>query len=733
MRYVHCLALGIFLSAMGLSMSNAQPPTLINYQGRLVDGTNLVNGVVGLTLQLMNAPTGGSVLYQTSNQVVVVDGLYQAQIGSNDVFDVAMDSALANTNVWLEVVVNGQPLSPRERVMSVPYARMVRGLQVSSLSSVAMNPGQYGFSANEISTNIFAATIGGGVDNVIVGSAHYAVVGGGSGNGILSNAQYATVSGGAGNSIRSFGGAIGGGQWNGIYEQATNSVIAGGWLNQVQNGAQLSAIGGGVFNLAQGPLAMIPGGSENNATNYAFAAGRRAKAVHVGSFVWADSINNDVGSTASNQVTFRAGGGFRVLGGPIQGDAGGLSNFPAAVVQNYAANSDGLSLTTNNSLLGSYSLIGGGQYNEIVAPYSTLAGGFSNRIINGSQFATIAGGALNTITMSDLGTIGGGLRNVSDGNFTTIGGGEGHYAAGSYSTIPGGYSNRTIGAHSFAAGRRAQALHDGSFVWADTQSTNFTSATNNEFAVRANGGVRLVTGGSALTVEGTVRAANGTPLLPSLTFSADIDTGIYRPSANALGFSAGGEKARISSAGFFGVGTTNPAAFVHISSKGTTPQLFLDQTDATNAFTRLRMSVGGQELWDIASGGTNNVLNFFSRPNPGNRMTLDTNGNLFITGTLNPPSDENLKQDFAPVEGREILDKLVAMPVQSWVYRHDPAARHIGPTAQDFQAAFGIGASDTSISTVDADGIALAAIQALAAENARLRERLEKLEQALGW
>jgi hypothetical protein len=48
--------------------------------------------------------------------------------------------------------------------------------------------------------------------------------------------------------------------------------------------------------------------------------------------------------------------------------------------------------------------------------------------------------------------------------------------------------------------------------------------------------------------------------------------------------------------------------------------------------------------------------------------------------------------------------------------------------AQDFRAAFGLGADERHIGTIDESGVALAAIQALAKENAELRQRLEVLE-----
>jgi hypothetical protein len=97
-------------------------------------------------------------------------------------------------------------------------------------------------------------------------------------------------------------------------------------------------------------------------------------------------------------------------------------------------------------------------------------------------------------------------------------------------------------------------------------------------------------------------------------------------------------------------------------------------------------------------------------------MRLGHSGNRGIAGTLSQGSDRAIKQDFAAVNPREILDQVVALPVRSWAYIHDASQRLLGPAAQDFHAAFGLGADDTSIATVDADGVALAAIQGLHAK-----------------
>lgn len=80
----------------------------------------------------------------------------------------------------------------------------------------------------------------------------------------------------------------------------------------------------------------------------------------------------------------------------------------------------------------------------------------------------------------------------------------------------------------------------------------------------------------------------------------------------------------------------------------------------------------------------------------------------------NVTSDRNAKTAIVPVDGREVLEKVIAMPLSTWRYKSQEAKyRHMGPMAQDFYAAFQLGDSDKSISTVDADGVALAAIQGL--------------------
>ena len=87
-----------------------------------------------------------------------------------------------------------------------------------------------------------------------------------------------------------------------------------------------------------------------------------------------------------------------------------------------------------------------------------------------------------------------------------------------------------------------------------------------------------------------------------------------------------------------------------------------------------------------------------------------------------------MKHDFRPLNKESVLEKVARMPITSWSYKAEkPSVRHIGPMAQDFYKAFGLGLDDKHITTIDEGGVALAAIQGLYRENralsARLRER----------
>jgi hypothetical protein len=327
----HSLILLVLSSVVCPLSSSSQVPSLINYQGRLVQGTNLVNGVTGLTIRLYNAPAAGTLLYEDSGTVSVVDGLYSTFIGDQTNAG-NLVSALTNAQVYLGVAVNGGPeLSPRERVVTVAYSLATRGWLVTAGASPNLvgGPDANNHVAASINgafigggygnlVNVNAASIGGGGTNTIASGAAYGHIGGGRNNTIALNAAYAAIGGGDGNTIEADSSAaiISGGVINDIGGNSDNSVIAGGYDNNIDGVSPDAAIGGGIGNLAGGIGSTVPGGSECVAGNtLTFAAGNRAKADHVGAFVLSDSSPFDFNSSVADQFNIRAVGGTRIVSG----------------------------------------------------------------------------------------------------------------------------------------------------------------------------------------------------------------------------------------------------------------------------------------------------------------------------------------------------------------------------------------------------------------------------------
>jgi hypothetical protein len=120
-------------------------------------------------------------------------------------------------------------------------------------------------------------------------------------------------------------------------------------------------------------------------------------------------------------------------------------------------------------------------------------------------------------------------------------------------------------------------------------------------------------------------------------------------------------------------------------------------SDATDSFTAR------------ATGGVSFISAIDAAGTPAAGVSLAPGG-----GSWSSLSDRNAKEHFDGVDGAALLEKLSAIAVQTWNYKsQDASTRHMGPMAQDLYAAFGLGEDDKHIDTVDADGVALAGVQAL--------------------
>lgn len=146
----------------------------------------------------------------------------------------------------------------------------------------------------------------------------------------------------------------------------------------------------------------------------------------------------------------------------------------------------------------------------------------------------------------------------------------------------------------------------------------------------------------------------------------------------------------------------------------------------------------GSFIWGDGSTNTeaSNTANNQFMVRAAGGVRLRTNATL-TTGCDLPPgsgvfsctSDRNTKRDFAPMDAEDVLLRVSLLPVQRWRYAGEPGhVQHVGPTAQDFRAAFGLGVDDVTIGLADIDGINMLAIQALAERTDALAERTRELD-----
>ena len=144
--------------------------------------------------------------------------------------------------------------------------------------------------------------------------------------------------------------------------------------------------------------------------------------------------------------------------------------------------------------------------------------------------------------------------------------------------------------------------------------------------------------------------------------------------------------------------------------------------------------------FDVNYGANKQYFFAMNADTPGFIVTTSTNVGLSTGGVWTNQSDRAKKREFAPINARDVLRKVVALPLSTWSYLAEEAnIRHMGPMAQDFWKAFGLGYGDKTMNDVDSRGVAFAAIQGLNqvikekdAKIDALTARLKAIEKKLG-
>lgn len=397
--------------------------------------------------------------------------------------------------------------------------------------------------------------------------------------------------------------------------------------------------------------------------------------------------------------------------------------------------SGGGSTTSPNTVSANSATVGGGVGNTASGNNATVAGGDRNAAMV-SQSA-IGGGLLNTAGGS-FSVIGGGFRNETVGISSTVSGGAENAALGANSMIAGGSFNCSGSSHSWAAGRNAKARpgadpgtgpcsglgsypggigDQGTFVWADIQDPDFVSSGSNQFLVRAAGGVGLGTNApqAQLHVRGTGTSGNTVGVFENPDGAAFISIDSQAGASAAINFRAGG----------------NTRASI---------TRFDSDTLSLRSEGAIQLRTGGNTTrFQLTADGGLSLRRGPNNPDADKAIQVGTNsstGNgahLTNTGVWTNASSREFKQSFQAIDTQLVLQRLLAMPITRWRYQGDDGIEHLGPVAEDFRAAFGLGHDPRYIGSVDADGVALAAIQGLNAklesENAALRAEIAALRE----
>ncbi len=738
MRKGVMLFAAVVLTITTISVVNAASPSLVNYQGILTDpgGTPQV-GTFNVSFALYSTPIGGSPLWSESQSVTTnADGLFNVLLGSSTPLT---DVYFVGTDRYLGVAVSPDgEMIPRTQITSVGYSHRVGTVDSASggtiTSKISIGPGH---------TNSGAEGFVAGRGSNLTGD--YATISGGLEN--AAEAELSTVGGGGKNYARgSFSTIAGGGGFNDLDSNSASgeaSTISGGYSNTASG--QASTVGGGVVNSSTAEATTVGGGSGNIASGLGSTVGGGANNKARGQF---SAIAGGGGKTVSLKDGFAADADSNLALGDYSAIGGGKSNI-----------ADGAAST-----------IAGGESNQTSANYATVGGGLSNKAIN---LGVVAGGVFNEA--NGLGAIGGGLENTAYDQ-SAVGGGAYNFARGNSSFIGSGRYNRTRGEFSVIGG--GGSISDADSNWAIGTATFIgggrQNSVNGELASlvgglsnaaagnyahvgggannRAVGNYSVVAGGGSIFVadsnvaEGEISVIGG-GAHNRTRHPRTVVAGGYQNSALINNATVSGGSLNTAGPDVFGFGSMTIAGGVLNTALGsyaaisggrensasnlyaTIPEGFSNDASGVGSFAAGNNSNAlhdGAFVWSdqsFTNGATSTGINqFVARAAGGFYLYTDLGSTTGVTvapgdGSWSSVSDRNLKENVRSIDSEGLLEKLSQIPISEWNYTsQNESVRHIGPMAQDFRAAFGLGSDDKHISTIDADGIALAAIQALHAK-----------------
>jgi hypothetical protein len=387
-----------------------------------------------------------------------------------------------------------------------------------------------------------------------------------------------------------------------------------------------------------------------------------------------------------------------VTGATISG--GGQPGFPNRVTGSMGTIGGG-----KGNLAGELAAVGGGSFNRAGGYRSTIGGGAQNiadrdtATIGGGYgntasaiSATVSGGTFNTASEINA-TVGGGAGNSAPERHTTVGGGTANQASGYAGTIGGGVYNKALASYATIGGGIANSANG---VEASVQGGAGNKASGEGASI--SGGMNNHASDRYCTVGGGRANQAG---------SLDKD-----PDASYATVGGGDSNAATASFAVIPGGLSNTAAAAYSFAAGRRASIHKEHTGAflyADSKDSDFHSAAPNEFAVRATGGIRFVTAVDAAGNPISSVRISPG-----SGTWESLCDRNAKTFHSSADGEKIAEGIARLPIGIWSYKTDgEGVKHIGPTAQDFHEAFALGVDDKHISTVDGEGVALAAIQFL--------------------
>ena len=353
----------------------------------------------------------------------------------------------------------------------------------------------------------------------------------------------------------------------------------------------------------------------------------------------------------------------------------------------------------------------------------------SNALPSGANSGVFAG--TENAASGENAVVGGGDGNLASGYDAGIWSGQSGIAGGDWSFIGAGYYNTASGAASAIGGGKD---HDASGVNAYIGGGE-ENAVSGENGAICGGGNNLVSGDYGAIAGGVLNTVSDT--------FAGVMAGSENLVSERYGLIGGGEENRVTgsystvlngyqnvvmgsySAVLGGRNNTTAASYTlafgrEVSISEEHPGAMLLADSSSLPFSSVRLN----EFAVRATGGVRFVTAIDDTGVPTGGVMLPAGGGGWLV-----QSDRDSKEDFQSVDSDEVLERIAELDIPSWRYRAQVnPTRHIGPMAQDFYASFDVGEDPRHINTVDADGVALVAIQGLLRRLEVQERRLSQLE-----